>query len=138
MLLCEKKGHVNTLMFGTRQGRNIYKSSKELENNPLISPSQESEEKFAKVFSRSAVSLIRKRILRLPPPPTLPPTSPLSPPSPPTPPPQFSMASMIKLPLFRGVGNEGLDQFCFVVRVVWEAQGVTNDNIKKATLVSAL
>jgi hypothetical protein len=36
------------------------------------------------------------------------------------------------------VGNEDPDQFWFVVKVVWEAQGVTDDNIKKATLVSAL
>ena len=48
------------------------------------------------------------------------------------------MASTIKLPVFRGVGNEDLDQFWYVVRVVWEAQGVTDENIKKATLVSTL
>ena len=48
------------------------------------------------------------------------------------------MASEIKLPVFRGVGNEDLDQFWFMVREVWEAQGVTDDNIKKATMVSAL
>ena len=57
---------------------------------------------------------------------------------PPTPNPQFSMASAVKLPVFRGVGNEGLDQFWFVVRAVWEAQGVTDDNIKKPKLVSTL
>jgi len=48
------------------------------------------------------------------------------------------MVSAIKLPVFRGVGNEDLDQFWFMVRAVWEAQGVTDDNIKKATLVSML
>ena len=48
------------------------------------------------------------------------------------------MVSVIKLPVFKGVGNEDLEQFWFVVRVVWEAQGVTGDNIKKVTLVSAL
>jgi len=48
------------------------------------------------------------------------------------------MASVIKLPVFRGVGNEDPDQFWFVVRAVWEAQGVTDDNVKKATLVSVL
>jgi len=48
------------------------------------------------------------------------------------------MVNTIKLFVFKGVGNEDLDQFWFVVRVVWEAQGVTYDNIKKATLVSAL
>ena len=48
------------------------------------------------------------------------------------------MVSAIKLPIFRGVGNEDLNQFRFVVRAVWEAQGVVDDNIKKATLVSML
>ena len=48
------------------------------------------------------------------------------------------MASAIKLSVFKGVGNEDPDQFWLVVKVVWEAQGVTDDNIKKATLVSAL
>ena len=48
------------------------------------------------------------------------------------------MASAIKLPVFKGVGNEDLDQFWFVVKAVWEAQGVMDDNIKKETLVSAL
>jgi len=48
------------------------------------------------------------------------------------------MASTIKFPVFKGLGNEDLDQFWFVVKVVWELQGVTDDNIKKATLVSAL
>jgi len=48
------------------------------------------------------------------------------------------MASSIKLPLFKGLGNEDPDQFWFVVKVVWEVQGVIDDNIKKATLVSAL
>jgi len=40
--------------------------------------------------------------------------------------------------MFKGVWNEDLDQFWFVVKEVWEAQGVTDDNIKKAMLVSAL
>ena len=48
------------------------------------------------------------------------------------------MVSVIKLPAFRGVGNEDLDRFWFVVRVVWEAQGVVDDNIKKDMLVSVL
>ena len=125
------------------QRRKIYRSgrSEELENNPLISPSWESKDELAKVSPRSVASLIRQQILQLPPPPTPPPASPPSPPSPPTPPPptpQFSMVSAIKLPIFRGVGNEDLDQFWFVVRAVWEAQGVTDENIKKATLVNTL
>jgi len=48
------------------------------------------------------------------------------------------MASTIKLPVFRGVGKKDPDQFWFVVRAVWEAHGVIDDNIKKSTLVSAL
>jgi len=48
------------------------------------------------------------------------------------------MASAIKLSVFRGVENEEPDQFWFVVKAVWEDQGVTDDNIKKATLVSTL
>jgi len=48
------------------------------------------------------------------------------------------MENEIKLPVFKGVGNKDPDQFWFVVRAVWEAHGVTDDNIKKATLVSAL
>ena len=48
------------------------------------------------------------------------------------------MASAIKLPVFKGVGNEDPNQFWFVVRVVWEVKGVMDENIKKSTLVSAL
>ena len=48
------------------------------------------------------------------------------------------MVSAIKLSMFRGVGNEDLDQFWFMVRVVWDAQGIVYDNIKKDTLVSTL
>ena len=44
----------------------------------------------------------------------------------------------MKLPLFKGLGNGDPYQFWFIVRAVWEAQGVTDDHIKKATLVSAL
>ena len=48
------------------------------------------------------------------------------------------MVSEIKLSVFKGIGNEDQDQFWFVVKAIWEAQGVTDDNIKKETLVSAL
>ena len=46
------------------------------------------------------------------------------------------MASVIKFSVFRGVRNKDPDQFWFVVKVVWEAQGVVDDNIKKAMQVS--
>lgn len=48
------------------------------------------------------------------------------------------MASVMKLLVFRGIGNEDPDEFWFVVRAVWEAQGVTNNHIKKTTLVCVL
>lgn len=136
-------GYVNKLMFGATRSRRIYRneSSAEIENNSLISPQRESEEELVKVSSRSTVSLIRQRISHLTPPPTSPLVSPSSPPSLPTPTPplpQFNMVSAIKFPVFRGVGNEDPDEFWFVVRAIWEAQGVVDDNIKKETLVSAL
>lgn len=49
-----------------------------------------------------------------------------------------SMENAIKLPVFKEVGNEDLDQFWFVIKAGWEAQGVMDDNIKKAVLVNAL
>lgn len=48
------------------------------------------------------------------------------------------MANAIELPIFKGVGSEDPEKFWFVVRAVWESHGVMNDNIRKATLVSAL
>lgn len=48
------------------------------------------------------------------------------------------MASSVKLPIFKGTGNDELGQFSFVIKSVWDVQGITNDKIKKATLVSAL
>lgn len=48
------------------------------------------------------------------------------------------MASAIKFPIFIGVESEDPDQFFFIVRAMWEAHKVTDGNIKKATLVSAL
>lgn len=48
------------------------------------------------------------------------------------------MTSAIQFPVFEGARSKDPEQFWFVVRVVWEARKVTNDNIKKATLVSAL
>ena len=48
------------------------------------------------------------------------------------------MTSTIQLPVFKGAGNEDPEQFWFMVAAVWEAHGVTDDNIKKATLVSTL
>lgn len=128
-------------MFGTTRSRKVYKGSRELGNNPLITPSRESEEELTWVSPRSVVSSIRYFVPQLPSPLMPTQTSPPSPPSSRTPPPpnqQFSIESAIKLPVFRGVARKDPDQFWFMVRAVWEAQGVTDDNIKKATLVSAL
>jgi len=130
-------------MFGAMQSGRIYKNEgiEELETSPLISPSWESEEEFVKVSPRSVISLIRQRIPCIPSPPTPAPISPSSPPSLPTsppPPPQFNMAITIKFLVFKGVGNEDPNQFWFMLKAEWEAQGVTDDNIKKETLVSTL
>jgi len=38
------------------------------------------------------------------------------------------MESMIKSYVFNGLGNEDLDQFWFVEKAAWEAQGVTDSN----------
>lgn len=94
-----------------------------------------------KVSPRSVINLIRQRILRIPPLPTLLLVSPSSPPSfpiPPLPPPQVSMESVIKLLVFKGVGSEDPNQFWFMIKAIWEAQGVTDDNIKKEMLVRTL
>jgi len=48
------------------------------------------------------------------------------------------MENTIRLPVFKGVGKENPEQFLFVVKAVWEAHRVTNNNVKKATLVSML
>lgn len=141
MLLCEKTGDANTLMSGTTWSGKVYKGIEGLGNSPLISPPQASKEEHTWVSVRSAVSLIRQCIPQLSSPLMPPLMSPPSPPSSPTPPPpnhKFSMVSAIKLRVFRGVGNEDPYQFWFVVRTMWEVHGVTNENIKKATLVSVL
>jgi len=48
------------------------------------------------------------------------------------------MENLVKLSLFKGLGNEDLDQFWFIVKAIWEAQGVTDGHMKKAPLFSAL
>jgi len=40
--------------------------------------------------------------------------------------------------MFKFFGNEDPDKFWFVVRAVWETQGVIDENIKKVTLVNTL
>lgn len=121
--------------------RRGYRGTEGLENSPLISRSQESEEELVGLSPRSIVRLIKQRIPLIPSPSTPSPTSPtsnLSSPTPPPPTPRVGMASAIKLPVSRGIGNEEPDTFWFMVKAVLEAQGITDDNIKKANLVSAL
>lgn len=40
--------------------------------------------------------------------------------------------------MFKGLGNEGPNQFLFIVKAVWEAHGIIDDKMKRETLVSML
>lgn len=44
----------------------------------------------------------------------------------------------MKLLIFKGIGNEDTEQFWFFANAVWIRQQITDDNIKKAQLVTAL
>jgi len=44
----------------------------------------------------------------------------------------------VKFPFLKGLGNDDPNQLWFVVKAVWEAQGVRDDHINKATLFSTL
>jgi len=48
------------------------------------------------------------------------------------------MENEMKMLMFKGIGSEDLEQFWFVANAVWTTKKVTNDNIKKAKLVTAL
>jgi len=48
------------------------------------------------------------------------------------------MASTIQLPVFKGACSEDSEKFWFVLNSVWNAQQITDDNIKKLVLVSTL
>lgn len=48
------------------------------------------------------------------------------------------MANSVKIHVFKGIENEDLDQFWFIAKVVWETWGITDDQMKKSTLGSAL
>jgi len=103
-------------MFGATHSGRIYKNegSTKLETSPLISPPHEGEEELTNISPINVINLIKKRILHIPTPPTPPLVSPSSPPTSPIPPPpplQSSMANAIKLPVFKGVGNEDPYQF---------------------------
>ena len=44
----------------------------------------------------------------------------------------------MKIPIFRGLGIEDLDQFWFVADVVWKSQHITDDDLKKVKMVTTL
>ncbi len=48
------------------------------------------------------------------------------------------MENSVRFPVFKGLGNEDPDQFWFVTKAMWEAQGITDDHMKKETLVVSL
>lgn len=130
-------------MSGVTQSERGYGRAGEVENNPLSSISLESEEDLTRFLPGSAVRLIKERFPLIPPTSTLPlallALSPSTPTHPtPPPPPKAGMATTIKLPTFQGVGSEEPIRFWFLIKSVWDEQGIIDENIKKATLVSAL
>ena len=53
----------------------------------------------------------------------------------PTPPPlEDDMDAHMKLPTFKGVGDEDMDQFWFVAGSIWTAQNVASDVVKRVLL----
>ena len=69
---------------------------------------------------------------------TSPPHTPTPTPLPPPPPPLFNTANAMKMPIFKGLGIEDLEQFWFVANVVWKSQQITDEDLKKAQLVTTL
>ena len=121
-------------MSGVMRSRRGYRGTEVVEDSPLASISQESEEDLMRFSPGSVVRLIRERFPLIPPSSMPPPTSPTSNPSTPNPPPQkVGMTSVAKLLIFKGVGNEEPGQFWFVIKSVWDAQGIKSDNIKTTT-----
>jgi len=48
------------------------------------------------------------------------------------------MSNSVKLSIFKGIGSKDTDQLWFFANVVWTAQQIIDDSIKKAQLVTAL
>lgn len=48
------------------------------------------------------------------------------------------MANAMKMSVFKGVRSEDPEQFWFVAGAIWTTQEITDDNIKKAQLVTVL
>ena len=82
---------------------------------------------------RSAYNLLQEPTARDPPA-TQPPRPHKGKNSPIPPPPLNSdMAAHLKLPTFKGVGDEDMDQFWLVVVTFWTAQNVASDMVKRAS-----
>ena len=81
---------------------------------------------------KSIYSLLQETAAQSPP--ATPPSRPHKGKSPPAapPPPDNDMAAHLKLPTFKGVGDEDMDRFWFVADSVWTAKNVTNDTVKRA------
>lgn len=60
-----------------------------------------------------------------------------NPPIPPSPPLVDDMDMHMKLPTFKGVGDEDMDRFWFVENAVWTMQNVNTDVVKRAQMVMA-
>ena len=69
-------------------------------------------------------------------PPTTPPSRPHKGKNSPIPPlpPNSDIDVHLRLPTFKGVGDEDMDRFWFVADSVWTVQNVTNDTVKRAQL----
>ena len=82
---------------------------------------------------RSIYSPVREAVLQSPP------ATPLSNQrrgknSPTPPPPEGDVATHMKFPTFKGVGDEDMDQFWFVAESVWTMHNVASDAAKRAQL----
>ena len=44
------------------------------------------------------------------------------------------MVANLKLPTFKGAGDEDMDRFWFVAESVWTTQNISSDSVKKAQL----
>ena len=81
----------------------------------------------------SVYSLVRNSTAHSPP--TTPPSTPhRGKNSPVPPPPEDKMASHMKLPTFKGVGDKDMDRSWFFTESVWTEQNVANDAMKRAQL----
>ena len=81
---------------------------------------------------QSVYSLVRNSVVHNSP--STPPLNPHRGKNSPPPPPEDDMASHMKLPTFKGVGDEDMDRFWFVAGSVWTAHNVASDAVKRDQL----